>query len=91
MNAKTRIVSINNVEKGMVIAKDVEENGKLLLKKDSTVTELIIEKLKTVIFVGNIEIYDLKEENEKLEEKKKIQCYKIKNKKSIIKSMKNLN
>ncbi|NOW20614.1 hypothetical protein [Clostridium saccharobutylicum] len=67
---KTRIVSINNVEKGMVIAKDVEENGKLLLKKDSTVTELIIEKLKTVIFVGNIEIYDLKEENEKLEEKK---------------------
>lgn len=70
MDAKTRIVNINNLEKGMVIAKNVEENGQLLLKRDSIVTELIIEKLKTVIFIGNIEIYDLEEENEKLEEKK---------------------
>lgn len=68
--AKTKFVSFNDLQKDMVVAKSVEQNGQLLLKKDLVITEAIITKLQRLLLIGNVEIYDLPENDKQKSEKK---------------------
>ena len=53
-------------------AKDVEQNGKILLKKDMKMTEQMIKKLQRLLFIGTVQVYDYDKQNSELtlEEKK---------------------
>ena len=48
MNNGKKIISITFAElkKGMIIAKDVDRNGRVLLKKDTKINEQMIKKLQ---------------------------------------------
>ena len=76
MNNSTRIVEINELKESMVVAKDVEQDGHVLLKKDMPVTNVIIQKLRKTLFFGTIEIYDNDGQTDYLAEAKKIEVYK---------------
>ena len=65
MEKSTQRVNFNQLEEGMIVAKNVEQNGKILLRKNNPITNQMIEKLQTIFFVGVIEVY-----NKKLEKKK---------------------
>lgn len=76
---KIRIIDFNKLEEGMVVAKNVEQNGKILLKKDIPITDQMIKKIRNMLFLGNVEIYD-KEVDEKRQspsDVKEKQCAKV--------------
>lgn len=62
---KTRIVDFAKLEEGMILAKNVEQNGKVLIKKDIPITSQMIKKIKNILFLGTVEIYDKKVEIKK--------------------------
>jgi len=73
----TRRVNFNQLEEGMVVAKNVEQNGRILLKKDNLITKQMIEKLQSLYFVGAVDVYAKKVGKKKTEaEIKKEQQYK---------------
>ncbi len=47
MEKNTKVIGFNQLKEGMVIAKNLEQNGSILLKKDISVTQQIIEKIKS--------------------------------------------
>nr|WP_202117270.1 HD-GYP domain-containing protein [Clostridium chromiireducens] len=55
---KTKIVNFNELVEGMVVAKNVEENGSVLLKKDLCINSQMIKKLRSLLFIGKVEIYE---------------------------------
>lgn len=75
----TKIVSFNQLQEGMIVAKSIEQNGSILLKKDIQITEQIINKLQNLYFIKSIEIYDRKIEKEQssIKTKKEEQYKKI--------------
>lgn len=79
MEQKTKFVSFNKLEQGMIIAKDVEQNGRVLLKKDSYLTNKIIKKMQSILFLGNVEIYDkeIEKQQENIKLKKEAEYEKI--------------
>ncbi|OOM40277.1 cyclic di-GMP phosphodiesterase response regulator RpfG [Clostridium beijerinckii] len=79
MEKSTKVISFNQLKEGMVIAKNVEQNGSVLLKKDISVTEQIIEKIKKLYVIGNVEIYceNIAAKSIEVELKKETQCKKI--------------
>ena len=46
MEEKTKVISFNKLEAGMIVAKNLEQNGRILLKKDILITEEMIKKMK---------------------------------------------
>ena len=44
----------------MIVAKNVEQNGRVLLKKDIPITDQMIKKLQKLYFIGSVEVYDKK-------------------------------
>ena len=50
MEKKTKRISFNQLEEGMIVAKNVEQNGIILLKKDIPITEQMIKKMQKLIF-----------------------------------------
>lgn len=78
MEKSTKVISFNQLKEGMVIAKNVEQNGSVLLKKDISVTEQIIEKIKKLYVIGNVEIYceNIAAKSIEVELKKETQCKK---------------
>ena len=56
MDDKTEFLSIQELKTGMVITKDVIKNGKLLIRKGSTVNEEMIMRLKKAYFLEKIEV-----------------------------------
>lgn len=56
MDDKTEFLSIQELRTGMVITKDVIKNGKLLIRKGSTVNEEMIMRLKKAYFLEKIEV-----------------------------------
>lgn len=62
---KTIMVEFNKLEEGMVLAKNVEQNGRILLKKDVPITSQLINKMKNILFLGTVEIYDKRVETKK--------------------------
>ena len=71
MEEKTRIISFNQLEAGMIVAKNLEQNGRILLKKDITITNEMIKKIQKLYFIETVEIYDGKVEKKKLDRKLK--------------------
>ena len=81
MGEKVITVSFSELERDMIIAKDVNHNGKPLLKKDMIINEQMIKKLQRLLLVGKVEIYNpenLKKELT-LEEKKIKEFEKVEN------------
>lgn len=77
MRKKQKSITVNELKAGMIIASNVDQDGKVLLAKNITITQSIIDKLKRIYFFGEIEVYY---EEEILEEtKKKIDSKKIAN------------
>ncbi|EKQ55194.1 MULTISPECIES: HD-GYP domain-containing protein [unclassified Clostridium] len=62
MEKKTKVVSFNKLEEGMVVAKNVEQNGRILLKKDIAINRQMIKKIQNLYFIGNVEVYEEKAE-----------------------------
>lgn len=62
MEEKTKIINFNKIEDGMIVARTIEQNGKVLIKKDITLTYKIIKKLRQLYFIEKIEVYDKKAE-----------------------------
>ena len=81
MGEKVITISFSELEKDMITAKDVNHNGKALLKKDMIINEQMIKRLQRLLLVGNVEIYNpeiLKEELT-LEQKKIKEFEKVEN------------
>ena len=75
MEKNTRRLNFNQLEEGMIIAKNVEQNGRVLLKKDNPITKQMIEKLQNLYFIGVVEVYSKNPEKKKTEaDRKKEQC-----------------
>lgn len=72
MGKKIITITFAELKKDMIIAKDVEQNGKILLKKDMKMTEQMIKKLQRLLFIGTVQVYDYDKQNSELtlEEKK---------------------
>ncbi|HEX9026745.1 MAG TPA: HD-GYP domain-containing protein [Clostridium sp.] len=79
MKEKTKVVNFNQLEEGMKVASNVEQNGTILLKKDILITEQIIKKMQTLFFIGSVEVYDrnIEEKQVSIEFKKKEQFNKV--------------
>lgn len=79
MEQKTKIIGFNKLEEGMIVAKNVEQNGRVLLKKDLPLTDKIIKKIQKLYFIANIEVYDQKKEKRpiSMESKKEEQYNKV--------------
>ena len=65
MVEKIKKVSFNQLQEGMVVAKSVDQNGMILLKKDILITNEMIKKLQKLFFVGNVEVYTKSTEKKK--------------------------
>jgi len=71
MEQKTKIISFNKLEDGMIVAKNVEQNGKVLLRKDIAMTEKIIKKMQRLYFIETVEVYDGRSEKKQIIRKSK--------------------
>jgi len=71
MGEKTKMVSFNQLEEGLIVAKNVEQNGIVLLKKDFSITEQMIKKIQESYFIGSIEVYDRNIEKKQVSMKSK--------------------
>ena len=60
MEQKTKIINFDKLEDGMIVAKDVEQNGRILLKKDIVITDRVISKMKKMYFIETVEVYENK-------------------------------
>ena len=58
MKEKIKIISFNKLEDGMVVARDVEQSGRVLLKKDLELTTKIIKKIQKLYFIESVAVYD---------------------------------
>ena len=58
MEQGTKTISFNNIKSGMRISKNLEQNGRVLLKQDILITDQIITKLKKMYYIESVEIYD---------------------------------
>ena len=58
MGKKIISITFAELKKGMIIAKDVDCNGRVLLKKDTKINEEMIKKLQRLLLIGNVEVYD---------------------------------
>lgn len=67
MEKNTKRLNFNQLEEGMIVAKNVEQNGRILLKKDNPITKQMIEKLQNLYFIGVVEVYIKKVEKKKTE------------------------
>ena len=58
MEQKTKTISFNKIKSGMRISKNLEQNGRVLLKQDILITDQIITKLKKMYYIESVEVYD---------------------------------
>jgi HD-GYP domain-containing protein (c-di-GMP phosphodiesterase class II) len=65
MEKKIRKISFNQLQEGMILAKNLEENGITLLKKDVPITNQMIKKMQNLYFVGSVEVYTKSTEKKK--------------------------
>lgn len=71
-------INFSELKAGMVVAKDVEQSGRVILKKGLKMTESMIEKLNKVYVIGAVDVYE-KEDERTPEEKKRLEFNKIEN------------
>ena len=79
MEEGTKTISFNKIKPGMRISKNLEQNGRILLKQDILVTDQIITKLKKMYYIESVEVYDneIIEKQVSIEEKKQGELRKI--------------
>jgi len=65
MDKKIKKVSFNQLEEGMVVAKNLDQNGIILLKKDNIITSQMIKKMQNLYFIGSVEVYSKSTEKKK--------------------------
>jgi len=58
LERRVKHIYIEDLKDGMVLSKDLEINGRVLLVQDTSLTENIIYKLKNQYILDKIEIYD---------------------------------
>lgn len=64
-------ISINDLEVGMRIAKEIKINGQVLINQGVSITETAIRKLKDNYFISEIEVYSIEEDTYEDEDIKK--------------------
>lgn len=62
-----KILTVDNLQEGMVTASQVQQNGALLLNSDVKITKAIINRLKRMYFFGSVEVYDDNQIQESIE------------------------
>ena len=77
MRKDQKSITVNELKAGMIVASNVEQDGKVLLAKNITITQSMIDKLKCIYFFGEIEVYY--EEEVSQETKNRIDSKKIEN------------
>ncbi|MDO5516552.1 MAG: HD-GYP domain-containing protein [Clostridium sp.] len=72
-------VSFSELKQGMIVASDVEQGGRVIIKKGVEITEPIIERLQRIYYIGTIEVYGESEnkQEKRPSEKKLIEFNKI--------------
>ncbi len=75
MKKSVKLIEFNELKPGMVVAKDIEQNGRILLRKGYSVTSKEIQKLSNTLFWDKIAIYDENVQEENKIAKKKIKEY----------------
>ncbi|MBE6072039.1 MAG: HD-GYP domain-containing protein [Clostridium butyricum] len=75
MDKKIKVINFSELRAGMVIAKDLEQGGRIFLKKDFSITNAAIQKLKRTLFIGKIEVYEESVTEENKISKKKLEEY----------------
>lgn len=78
MKGIVKHVNISELKTGMVLAKDIEQNGTIVMKQGLELTEITIEKLKRIYVIGSIDVY-VKESEEISKNRKDIEFNKIEN------------
>ena len=58
MGERIKTIRFNKIEPGMRIAKNLEQNGRILLKQDILITDQIITKLKKMYYIESLDVYD---------------------------------
>lgn len=71
-------INFSELKDGMIVAKDVEQSGRVILKKGLKMTQSMIEKLNRVYVIGAVDVYE-KEDEITPEEKKRLEFNKIEN------------
>ena len=71
-------INFSELKDGMIVAKDVEQSGRVILKKGLKMTQSMIEKLNRVYVIGAVDVYE-KEDERTPEEKKRLEFNKIEN------------
>lgn len=69
MEKKIKILTVDNLREGMITASKVEENGSLFINSNVVITKTIINRLKSMYFFGNVEVYDNDEEEQTIKSK----------------------
>ena len=78
MSKVIKSINFSELKDGMIIAKDLEQNGRVIIKKGLILNKALIEKLKNVYFIGTVDVYENRNNSEeKSEEKKVIEFNKI--------------
>ena len=71
-------INFSELKDGMIVAKDVEQSGRVILKKGLKMTASMIEKLNRVYVIGAVDVYEIEDERTP-EEKKILEFNKIEN------------
>lgn len=75
MEKKIKLINFNELKTGMIIAKDVEQGGRILLKKDFSITNAAMQKLKRTLFLDKVSIYDDSIVEDRKMDRKKLEEY----------------
>lgn len=57
MKKNKKSINVNGLEAGMILANGIEQNGKVLLRKGITITQSMIDRLKSIYFFEEIQVY----------------------------------
>ncbi|BCZ45341.1 HD family phosphohydrolase [Clostridium gelidum] len=79
MGERTKTINFNKIEPGMRIAKNLEQNGRVLLKQDVLITDQIITKLKKMYYIESVDVYDNEtvEKQVSIEDKKQAELSRV--------------
>ncbi|SFD00364.1 HD-GYP domain-containing protein [Clostridium uliginosum] len=64
MKRKIRTLSVNKLEAGMILVNEIQQNRKVLIAKDTVLTDSIISQLERAYILEKIEVYEELESNE---------------------------
>lgn len=75
MRKSKKSMNVNELKAGMIVANNVEQDGKVLLGQNITITQSMIDKLKSIYFFEEVEVYyeeEISQETKDIIDSKKI-------------------